>query len=47
MKTNYKIYASSKYGKELIDEAKTLQEAQYLVNEYRLAYGSEFTIYIK
>jgi hypothetical protein len=47
MKTKYKIYASSKYGKELIDEAKTLQEAQYLANEYRLAYGSEFTIYIK
>jgi hypothetical protein len=47
MKTNYKIYASSKYGKELIDEAKTLQEAHYLANEYRLAYGSEFTIYIK
>lgn len=47
MKTNYKIYASSKYGKELIDEANTLQEAKYLANEYRLAYGSEFTIYIK
>jgi hypothetical protein len=47
MKTNYKIYASSKYGKELIDEAKTLEEAQYLANEYRLAYGSGFTIYIK
>lgn len=47
METNYKIYASSKYGNELIDEAKTLQEAQYLVNEYRLAYGPEFTIYIK
>lgn len=47
MKTNYKIYASSRYGRELIDQAKTLQEAQYLANEYRLAYGPEFTIYIK
>lgn len=43
----FKIYASSKYGKELIDEAQTLSEAQYLVNEYRIAYGNEFLIYIK
>ena len=46
MKT-YKIYAFSKYGKELIDTAKTLKEANYLANEYRLAYGSEFLIIIK
>jgi hypothetical protein len=47
MKKVFKIYASSKYGKELIDEAQTLSEAKYLVNEYRLAYGSEFLIYFK
>ncbi len=47
MKRTYKIMAASKYGKEEIDEAQTLQEAKYLVNEYRLAYGPEFTIYIK
>ena len=49
MKTKkiYKIIASSRYGKEEIDTAETLQQAKYLVNEYRLAYGSEFTIYIK
>ena len=43
----YKIYAISRYGKEQIDEAKTLKEANYLVNEYKLAYGNEFTIIIK
>jgi hypothetical protein len=47
MKKTYKIMASSKYGNEEIDEAQTLQEAKYLVNEYRLAFGPEFTIYIK
>jgi hypothetical protein len=47
MKKTYKIMASSRYGKEEIDTAQTLQEAKYLVNEYRLAYGPEFTIYIK
>jgi hypothetical protein len=47
MKKVFKIYASSKYSKELIDEAQTLSEAKYLVNEYRIAYGSEFLIYFK
>lgn len=47
MKKIYKIMASSRYGKEEIDTAETLQEAKYLLNEYRLAYGPEFTIYIK
>jgi hypothetical protein len=47
MKKTYKIMASSRYGKEEIDTAETLQEAKYLVNEYRLAFGPEFTIYIK
>lgn len=47
MKKTYKIIASSRYGKEEIDTAETLQEAKHLLNEYRLAYGPEFTIYIK
>ena len=42
MKKIYKIMASSRYGKEEIDTAETLQEAKYLLNEYRLAYGPEF-----
>jgi hypothetical protein len=42
----YKIISVSKYGKEQIDEAKTLSEANYLANEYRMAYGPEFTIII-
>ena len=41
----YKIYARSSYGTEQIDEAKNLIEARYLVNEYKIAYGSEFTIF--
>jgi hypothetical protein len=47
MTNKYKIYSSSKYGKEIIDYARTLSEAQFLVNMYRLAFGKEFTIYIK
>jgi len=43
----YKIIASSRYGIETIDTADTRQEAEYLVAEYRMAYGSEFSIYIK
>ena len=45
MKKVFKIVASSKYGIEVIDTANTLKEANYLVNEYRTAYGIEFTIY--
>jgi len=43
----YKIIAISKYGTEEIDQAKTISEANYLANEYRMAYGPEFTITIK
>ena len=43
----YKIVAKSRYGVEIVDEAKTRSEAIYLANEYRMAYGSEFSIYIK
>ena len=43
----YKIYARSQYGTELIDEVETRREAEYLMVEYRMAYGSGFYIYIK
>lgn len=43
----YKIIAISKYGTEEVDEAETIGEAKYLANEYRMAYGPEFTITIK
>jgi hypothetical protein len=41
----YKIIASSRYGVEQVDTAKTLKEANFLVAEYRMAYGSEFSVY--
>lgn len=43
----YKIMAVSRYGTEQVDEADTLKEARYLVGEYRLSFGSGFSIYIK
>jgi hypothetical protein len=43
----YKIIAQSRYGIKTVDEAKTLSEARYLANEYRMAYGPEFSISIK
>lgn len=43
----YKIMSSSRYGTEQVDQADTLKEARYLLQEYRLAFGSGFTIYIK
>lgn len=43
----YKIIATSRYGKEVIDTADSLSSAKYLQAEYRMAFGSEFTITIK
>ena len=43
----YKIIAVSRYGREVVDEASTLKEAQTLQREYQMAFGSEFTITIK
>ena len=43
----YKIIAKSRYGIEIVDEAKTLSEARQLAHEYRIAYGPEFSIAIK
>ncbi len=42
----YKIIAKSKYGTEEIDSTNNRKDAEYLVREYRMAYGSEFQIYI-
>ena len=43
----YKIYALTSYGREEIDEASTFEEASFLHEQYRLAYGSAFSIYSK
>lgn len=44
----YKIMVSSKYGHaEEVDSASTKKEANYLVKEYRMAYGPDFWVYIK
>jgi len=43
----YKIIAKSKYGTEEIDSTNNRKNAEYLVKEYSMAYGIEFTIYIK
>jgi len=43
----YKIIAKSKYGTEVVDEANTLSAAEKLAAEYRMAFGSGFTISIK
>ena len=36
----------SKYGKEQIDECTTINEARYLLKEYKIAFGVGFSIYI-
>jgi len=43
----YKIIAVSRYGRVVVDTAKTLKEARELEREYQMAFGSEFTIIIK
>lgn len=43
----YKIIATSRYGRETVDETNNLAEAQRLATEYRMAYGPEFSITIK
>lgn len=44
---NYKIFARSPYAREEIDKASDKTEASFLVEQYRIAYGSEFFIYSK
>ena len=43
----YKIISISRYGKEVIDTADSLSSAEYLQAEYRMAFGSGFTITIE
>lgn len=43
----YKIFALSRYGREEIDQAPTRTEASFLIEQYQMAYGSEFSIYSK
>ena len=43
----YNIISSYNGSKEIIDEAKNIKEACYLLKEYRLAFGSNFIIYYK
>lgn len=43
----YKIISISRYGREVIDTADSLRSAEYLQAEYRMAFGSEFTITIE
>jgi len=43
----FKIIGKYKNNKpEEIDEAETLKEANYLVGEYRLAFGFEWSIWV-
>jgi len=43
----YKIIGIYRGQKEEIDTATTKQEADYLVNEYRIAFGDAWIIYKK
>lgn len=42
----YKIMGQSRYGKEELDETDSLQDAECLVKEYRLAFGQGWSIWI-
>ena len=41
----YEIYCDSTYGREVIDTAETVAEAEYLVHEYKLAFKSDNITY--
>lgn len=43
----YSIIGRSKHGVEIIDSANTKQEADYLVNQYSIAFGRDWSIYSK
>lgn len=43
----YNIVSISRYGREVIDTADSLRSAEYLQAEYRMAFGSGFTITIE
>ena len=40
----WKLVAISQYGREVIDEDLTREEARTYANEDRMAYGPDFTI---
>jgi len=43
----YKIVGTPKGGEsEIVDEADTLSEAEYLANEYQAVFGSDWAIQI-
>jgi hypothetical protein len=41
----YQIIGIYKGNREVIDETDSKQDADYLVSEYRLAYGNEWKVY--
>ncbi len=47
MDTTYQILGTYKGNTEVLDGANNLKEAQYLVKEYRMAFGNDWIIKIK
>ena len=43
----YNIIGISQFGKEIIDTADSKKEAEHMVYEYQLAFGSDFNITYK
>jgi len=43
----YIIYGESQYGIEEIDEFETMAEARHMMQEYRMAYGPGWRMWIK
>lgn len=41
----YEIFYDSTYGHEVIDTAETVDEAEYLVHEYKMAFKSDNITY--
>ena len=40
----YNIIGTSRFGREIIDTADSKKEAEYMVYEYQLSFGSDFSI---
>ena len=43
----YNIIGISQFGREIIDTADSKKEAEHMVYEYQLAFGSDFNITYK
>ena len=41
----YEIFYDSTYGHEVIDTAETVDQAEYLVHEYKMAFKSDKITY--